>query len=133
AGGQRRRPVPRPRLPGTPHRTGAPRRALHQVGGADVLPPGGGAVSRALQRFRRVYGASPLHLLALIASLAITAAAVVRWFDVAASDTARIVIWFAVAIIAHDLVLLPLYSALDRVGRGGRGGRRAARPTPAPP
>ena len=90
-------------------------------------------MSRALHRFRRVYGASPLHLLALVASVAIIAAAVVRWFDVAVSDTARIVIWFAVAIVAHDLVLLPLYSALDRVGRGGRVVRRATGPTPTSP
>jgi hypothetical protein len=88
-------------------------------------------VSRALQRFRRNYGASPLHLLALIASLAITAAAAVRWFDVAASDTVRILIWFAAAIVVHDLVLLPTYSAVDRIASRGRAGRPAAGPAPA--
>jgi hypothetical protein len=77
-------------------------------------------MKRVLSTFRRAYGTTPLHMLALIASFAITAAAVVRWFDASGSDTARILIWFAAAIVAHDLVLLPLYSALDRIARRGR-------------
>jgi hypothetical protein len=84
-------------------------------------------MSAVLASFRRAYGASPLHLLALLASFAITGAAVVRWFDVTASDTARILIWFLGAIVSHDIVLLPLYSALDRVARRDRApGERAA-------
>jgi hypothetical protein len=75
-----------------------------------------------IARWRRLYGASPLHLLALAASLAITAAAVVRWFD-AGSDTINVLAWFAGALLGHDLVLLPLYSALDRLAR--RSGPRA--------
>ncbi|MGI8904429.1 MAG: hypothetical protein ACR2IP_12420 [Solirubrobacteraceae bacterium] len=71
-----------------------------------------------LARFRRLYGASPLHLLALIASLLITAAGATRWFDSTGSITERILIWFLGAIIAHDLILLPLYSLLDRLAFG---------------
>jgi molybdopterin adenylyltransferase len=82
-----------------------------------------------LARFRRHYGASPLHLLALLASLLITGAAMVRWFDAAASDTLRIVLWFAGAIVAHDLVLLPLYSALDQIALGRRDLRPPGLPT----
>jgi uncharacterized membrane protein len=29
-----------------------------------------------------------------------------------------IVLWFVLAIVLHDLVLLPFYTALDRLGRG---------------
>lgn len=64
--------------------------------------------------FRRHYGAGPLHLIALLASLAIAAAAVVRWFDSTTSDIVRILIWFGAAAILHDIVFLPLYSLLDR-------------------
>jgi hypothetical protein len=71
-------------------------------------------------RFRQLYGASPLHLLALLASLALAGAAIVRWFD-SGSDTLNILIWFGGAILGHDLVLLPLYSLLDRIARRGRG------------
>ncbi len=78
-----------------------------------------------LARFRRLYGASPLHLLTLIASLLITAAAVTRWFDNTGPITVRIIVWFAGAIIGHDLILLPLYSLLDRLAFG-RGPRRDA-------
>lgn len=69
--------------------------------------------------FRRRYGASPLHLLALAASFTVTAAAVIRWFD-SGSDVIKILVWFVGAIVAHDLILLPLYSLVDRlvVGRG---------------
>jgi hypothetical protein len=79
-----------------------------------------------IARFRRLYGAGPLHLLTLVASLAITGAAIVRWFD-AGSDTVKILVWFGGAIVAHDLVLWPLYSLLDLVAR-----RRAARVAGSP-
>jgi hypothetical protein len=67
------------------------------------------------RRLRQVYGAGPLHLLALIASLLIAGAAVAGWFHNQGSITERILIWFIGAIVGHDLVLLPLYSVLDRV------------------
>ncbi len=73
-----------------------------------------------LVRFRELYGSGPLHLLALIASLLITAAAVTRWFDNNLSTTVRVLVWFTGAIIAHDLILLPLYSVLDRIAFGAR-------------
>lgn len=66
---------------------------------------------------RRVYGSGPVHLLALLASLVVSAAAIVRWFDVPGPDTVRVLLWFVGAIVIHDLVLLPLYSLFDAVGR----------------
>ncbi|MGI8862816.1 MAG: hypothetical protein ACR2JH_00205 [Solirubrobacteraceae bacterium] len=76
-------------------------------------------------RFRRAYGASPLHLLALLASVLIAGTAAVGWFDNTAPITERILIWFLGAVIGHDLVLLPLYSLLDRVAFGTTVGRQA--------
>jgi hypothetical protein len=83
-----------------------------------------------LTRFRRLYGADPLHLLALLASFTVSAAAIVRWFDFSGPDTIRVLVWFAGAIVAHDLVLLPFYSLLDRIafGRRDRGGAAPAHP-----
>jgi hypothetical protein len=83
-----------------------------------------------IARWRSLYGASPLHLLALAASLAISGAAVVRWFD-AGSDTVNILVWFAGALVGHDLVLLPLYSALDRLAWRSRSRSRARAETGA--
>ena len=81
-----------------------------------------------MARFRRLYGASPLHLLALAASMAIAAAAVAGWFASFPGPTAvKILEWFAAAVIVHDLVLLPLYSLLDRIAFGAA---RARRPPP---
>ncbi len=75
-------------------------------------------------RFRRAYGASPLHLLALLASLLVAGTAAAGWFDNTAPISERILIWFLGAVIGHDLVLLPLYSLLDRIAFGAARGQR---------
>ena len=62
---------------------------------------------------RRLYGASGLHLLALIASFALAAAALAHFLDTGAPI--NIVAWFVGAIIGHDLILYPLYAGLDRI------------------
>lgn len=69
--------------------------------------------------FRRVYGSRPLHLLTLIAGFALFGYAVVTlgfpalwnprtWWQ-------SIVVWFAAAVVVHDLVLFPLYALTDRI------------------
>lgn len=63
---------------------------------------------------RRRYGAGPLHLLAGLTGLAVAGWGLAQAFDVVASP-ANFVIWLAGAVIVHDLVLLPVYSLLDRV------------------
>jgi hypothetical protein len=69
-----------------------------------------------MSAFRRRYGASPLHLLAHLLGFAIAAYALVqllgekRWVNFLA--------WFIGAALLHDLVLLPLYSLLDRLTAG---------------
>ena len=64
--------------------------------------------------FHRGYGAGPLHLLALVACFALTGYVVS--FLVGYPLFPRIVIWFLAAVIAHDLVLFPLYALADRSG-----------------
>ena len=66
------------------------------------------------RRFLAAYGAGPLHLLALLAGFAIAAAAVIGWFQ-RPRDVGSVLVWFAAAIVIHDVVLLPLYSLLDRI------------------
>jgi hypothetical protein len=64
--------------------------------------------------FRRVYGAAPLHLLALLASTAVAVYALSRVLDLV-GDPNRVVLWIGAAIIAHDLVLFPLYALVGSV------------------
>lgn len=69
--------------------------------------------------FRRVYGAHPLHLLTVIAGFALAAYAVLTVTPKALWNPGvwwqSIIVWFAAAIILHDLVLFPVYSAVDRI------------------
>ncbi len=84
--------------------------------------------------FRRRYGAGPLHLLASIGLLLIAAAAVAGWFDSFPGPTVvKILAWFVGAIIAHDVVALPLYSALDRIASGALRGAPERGSAPAQP
>ncbi len=69
------------------------------------------------RRWRARYGAGPLHLIALVASFAIAGAGVVGWFA-RPRDVVTVLIWFAAAAVLHDLVVLPLYSLLDRLTIG---------------
>lgn len=69
-----------------------------------------------LARLGRAYGASPLHLLALVACFAL--AGYVATHLVGDPLMVRIVIWFAAAVIGHDVVLFPLYALADRSLRG---------------
>jgi hypothetical protein len=100
-------------------------------------------VTGLLTKFRRHYGASPLHLVAFIASVAVTGLAVKGWLDEPAISIRYILIWFVGAIIAHDMVVLPLYTAVDRlalsISRWGHGRPADSGPVergvaaPAPP
>jgi len=71
--------------------------------------------------FRARYGASPVHLLAHLALLPLVAWALLTVLDFRAAS--NFVLWLVGAVILHDLVLLPFYSALDRAGQ-----RAAPRP-----
>lgn len=62
-------------------------------------------------RFARAYGADPLHLLAVLATFALAGYAAVL---AAGPLLPRMLVWFAAAIIGHDLILFPLYALADR-------------------
>jgi hypothetical protein len=78
--------------------------------------------------FRRLYGERVLHLIILLAALALAAYAVsvlglkglynpkVWWQSIG--------VWFAVAVIGHDLVLFPLYALAERLIPASRRPRR---------
>jgi hypothetical protein len=62
--------------------------------------------------FRRHYGAGPLHLLSLIACFALSGYIVTNIRQVGHWE--RILVWFAAAILGHDLLVFPLYALADR-------------------
>ena len=113
AEGQRRRPLDRPRVPGPHHRARAARRAQHEVGRRDDVQ------GHCMSRFRRRYGASPLHALAHLAAFALAGFALLQLVDVRAAW--NVFAWLLAAVVLHDFVLLPFYSALDRVAQAASG------------
>jgi hypothetical protein len=70
-----------------------------------------------LARFRRRYGASPLHLAGHAVVFAIAAFAIDRISS--AGGLAQVVVLYIGFAIAHDLIFLPAYAGLDRVARMG--------------
>lgn len=70
-------------------------------------------------RLRRFYGSHPLHLLAMVAGVALagyiafTFKPATLWNPQAWWQS--IAVWLAAAIIFHDLVLFPLYAVADRL------------------
>jgi hypothetical protein len=98
----------------------------------DAGPGPAPAASRPGGRVAAFYGAHPLHLLVLVASLALTAYAVS--ILARGPNTGRIAIWFLAAVVAHDLVLFPLYALADRSltsAERWRSRRRRSYPVPA--
>jgi hypothetical protein len=67
-----------------------------------------------MARFRAVYGAGPLHLLGVAACLAVVTYAL--WTELTLiGRPERWLIWFGGGIVAHDFLLLPLYSLLGLI------------------
>jgi len=73
----------------------------------------------AFKRFGRIYGSHPLHILTLVAGFALFGYVVVAIKPAALWNPntwwQSIAVWFAAAIIAHDLVLFPIYALADRL------------------
>jgi hypothetical protein len=69
--------------------------------------------------FVKLYGSGPLHLLTLLAGFALVGYVVATIDPVTLWNPhvwwQSIVVWFAAAIVAHDLVLFPVYALLDAV------------------
>ena len=61
----------------------------------------------------RLYGASPGHLIAVLAGGAVSAYAVSRVPTL--EVLTAIGLWFAAMLLVHDLVLFPLYAAADNI------------------
>lgn len=72
-----------------------------------------------LARYRAFYGSHPVHLLLMLAGFALVGYIVVTikpqtlwnshvWWQ-------SIAVWFAAAIIGHDLILFPIYALADRL------------------
>jgi hypothetical protein len=88
--------------------------------GFDALPGG------VMRGFKSLYGSNPLHLLAHIGVFFIAGWSI----DQIAGSHKLInwIVWFLGAALLHDLVLLPLYSLVDRgLAGGGNPVARAAR------
>jgi len=64
-----------------------------------------------MRRQLRWYGASPLHLLTLLACFGLAGYAAARLVP---SQPLGVAAWFLGAVIGHDLLLMPLYSLADR-------------------
>jgi hypothetical protein len=114
------------------------------MGQQDRFPEAGvtGVTTRGrtiTSRIRHWYGANPLHLLALLAAFALAGYAVRA--VIAAGQFRGFAIWFAVAIIGHDLLLFPLYSLADLSvqrllpwrGRGNQAHQGPSGQVPGPP
>ncbi|MCD2192304.1 hypothetical protein LQ327_02695 [Actinomycetospora endophytica] len=68
---------------------------------------------RATLRFwRHLYGENPLHLLAMVGCFALVGYAVTFVFP--GPSALALGIWFAGAVIGHDLILYPLYAFADQ-------------------
>lgn len=80
--------------------------------------------------FARLYGSHPLHLLTMIAGFALLGYVLTVFKPVTLWNPhvwwQSIIVWFAAAIVAHDLVLFPVYACVDRLLSRGR-----TRPSPA--
>lgn len=82
-----------------------------------------------LRRWTSFYGANPLHLLALIGCFGLAGYVVLKLSG--NPSLPRMVLWFLGAVVAHDLILFPLYALADRslssglraLRRGGNGPR----------
>ena len=70
-----------------------------------------------MKRFREEYGTGPVHLLALLASFAVAGYALWRAFQLT-SHPDRILLWLGGSVVAHDLILYPLYALLGVIAAG---------------
>ncbi|MFJ8253778.1 hypothetical protein [Streptomyces sp. NPDC094466] len=74
-----------------------------------------------MSRLRKVYGTSPLHLVLVLCSFALTGYAGIRLLG--GTEPWKVVLWFVGAALVHDLVFLPLYTVTDRAAQILSGGR----------
>jgi hypothetical protein len=83
-------------------------------------------------RFRKTYGAHPVHLLTMLSGFALLGYTLVTCTPSALWNQGTwwqsIAVWFVAALVAHDFVLFPLYALADRgLAVWRRSAQRAAR------
>ncbi|MFF0317951.1 hypothetical protein ACFYPH_25375 [Micromonospora sp. NPDC005252] len=66
-------------------------------------------------RWRAAYGAAPWHFVLVTAAIVLAGWVALRLAQEATFS--RMLLWFVGAVIAHDLVLFPVYASADRVLR----------------
>lgn len=69
--------------------------------------------------WKRLYGASPLHLLGQLVAFAIAVYAFSRIIEVRSTDNLSLALWFVAGALLHDLVFVPVYLVLDLLMRLG--------------
>ena len=88
-------------------------------------------MSRFPTRFSAIYGSHPLHLLTMVSGFALLGYILATFKPATLWNPGTwwqsIAVWFAAAVIGHDLLLFPLYALADRV-MSRRTNRRRARP-----
>ena len=93
-------------------------------------------MSRLATRFRAAYGSHPLHLLTMLSGFALLAYILTTFkpatFWNPGTWWQSIAVWLAAAVIAHDLLLFPLYALADRM-LSARIGPRATSDQASPP
>ncbi|WP_405784069.1 hypothetical protein [Streptomyces sp. NBC_00859] len=66
------------------------------------------------RQFSRRYGAHPVHLLVMACCFAVAGYAAVQLLM---GRTVAVAVWFIGAALLHDLLLVPVYSGVDRAAR----------------
>jgi len=72
-----------------------------------------------MKALRKVYGSGPFHFAVVAACFAVSGYAILRLAD--STKPVLLAIWFLGALLAHDLLLYPLYTLLDRATARGQG------------
>ncbi len=85
---------------------------------------------RTLRAWRASYGENPLHLLAMVGCFALVGYVITFLYP--DPSAIALAIWFGGAVIAHDLVLYPLYALADQSLTVSRWARRKALPDRPP-
>ncbi|SON59403.1 hypothetical protein MSIMFI_00886 [Mycobacterium simulans] len=75
-----------------------------------------------MSRFAKLYGSQPLHLLTMLSGLALLGYILATFKPATLWNPETwwqsIAVWFAAAVVAHDLVLFPIYALVDRIVSG---------------
>jgi hypothetical protein len=76
-------------------------------------------MSRFSTRFSAIYGSHPLHLLTMVSGFALLGYILATFKPSTLLNPGAwwqsIAVWFAAAVVAHDLLFFPLYALADRV------------------